>query len=119
MQRLYFALDLDDDPAAIGEYESWHRAERIWPEIVTQLRAAGIHELEIFRCGNRLVMVKQLPAASSDQGPALREARELMEKWEQLMWRFQRPLPFANTGEKWVPMKRIFSLRQTLGEEEA
>ena len=117
MQRLYFALDLDDDPAAIGEYESWHRAERIWPEIVTQLRAAGIHELEIFRCGNRLVMVRQMPEGSSDRDPALLGNGELTKKWEQLMWRFQRPLPFANAGEKWVPMTRIFSLRETLGEE--
>ena len=117
MQRQYFALDLDDDPAAIGEYESWHRPERIWPEIVTHLRAAGIHELEIFRCGNRLVMVKQLPEGSSDPDPALAGDVELTEKWEQLMWRFQRPLPFANAGEKWVPMKRIFSLREALGED--
>jgi L-rhamnose mutarotase len=117
MQRLYFALDLDDDPAAIAEYESWHRPDRIWPEIVTQLRAAGIHELEIFRCGNRLVMVKQVPEGSSDHDPALLEDNGRTQEWEQLMWRFQRPLPCADAGEKWVPMARIFSLRQTLGEE--
>jgi L-rhamnose mutarotase len=117
MQRLYFALDLDDDPATIAEYESWHRPERIWPEIVNRLRAAGIHELEIFRCGNRLVMVKQVPEGSSEGDPALSGNEELAEKWEQLMWRFQRPLPFANPGEKWVPMTQIFSLREALGEK--
>ena len=26
------------------------------------------------------------------------------------MWRFQRPLPNAAEGAKWVPMMRIFSL---------
>jgi L-rhamnose mutarotase len=40
-----------------------------------------------------------------------------MEQWEQLMWHFQRPLPGANAGERWVPMARIFSLRQALGKE--
>jgi L-rhamnose mutarotase len=117
MQRLYFALDLDDDPAAIAEYVSWHRPERIWPQIVTQLRGAGIHELEIFRYGNRLVMVKQMPDGASAHGPARLEDQGRMEKWEQLMSRFQRPLPGAKTGEKWAPMARIFSLREALGAE--
>jgi L-rhamnose mutarotase len=117
MQRLYFALDLDTDSAAIAEYESWHRPERIWPEIVAQLRAAGIHELEIFRCGNRLVMVKQVEDGLPVQDPALHEDEARMQEWEQLMWQFQRPLPFAKAGEKWVPMTRIFSLRDTLAEE--
>lgn len=117
MQRLYFALDLDDDPAAIAAYENWHRPARIWPEIVAQLRAAGIHELEIFRCGNRLVMVKEVPEDAAATPDAPPESKGRTEEWEQLMWQFQRPLPFANAGEKWVPMQRIFSLRQTLGEE--
>ena len=29
-------------------------------------------------------------------------------EWEQLMWKFQLPLPWAKEGEKWVLMKRIF-----------
>ncbi len=92
MQRLYFALDLDDDPAAIAAYENWHRPDRIWPEIVSQLRASGVHELEVFRCGNRLVMVKQVPDELADQDPASHEDKRT-EEWEQLMWQFQRPLP--------------------------
>lgn len=118
MQRLYFALDLDDDPAAIAAYENWHRPDRIWPQIVSQLRAGGVRELEVFRCGNRLVMVKQVPDELADQGPASHEDKKT-EEWEQLMWQFQRPLPFAKPGQKWVPMARLFSLRQTLGEDES
>jgi hypothetical protein len=29
---------------------------------------------------------------------------------EQLMWRFQRVLPEAKPGEKWLPMESIFKL---------
>ena len=57
MPRLYFALDLKDDAALIEEYERWHRPENIWPEVLAGLKAAGVMELEIFRCGNRLMMV--------------------------------------------------------------
>jgi L-rhamnose mutarotase len=57
MPHLYFALDLRDDRASIAKYEEWHRPDRIWPEIVESLRAAGVDELRILRCGNRLIMV--------------------------------------------------------------
>ena len=60
---------------------------------------------------------KQLPEASAEPGPSPAGNEELTERWEQLMWRFQRPPPFAHPGEKWVPMKRLFSLRATLGED--
>jgi L-rhamnose mutarotase len=34
------------------------------------------------------------------------------------MWRFQQPLPFAKPGEKWVPMRRMFSLKETSATRE-
>ena len=119
MQRLYFALDLKNDPALIAEYERWHRPDRIWPEVVEHLRAAGIKELEIFRCGDRLTMVLEVPDefSAADQA-ALGNASQRVRDWEELMWRFQRPLPFAGAGEKWVLMKKVFSLKETLRERE-
>jgi L-rhamnose mutarotase len=115
MQRLYFALDLRDDHALIEEYEKWHRPNNIWPEIVESLRAAGIGELEILRCGNRLIMVIEAPAEFSVTAlAALETANPRVRAWEDLMWRFQLPLPFAKVGEKWVPMKRLFSLQEAV-----
>ena len=29
-------------------------------------------------------------------------------EWEELMWKFQQPLPWAKNGEKWILMDRIF-----------
>lgn len=119
MRRQYFALDLKNDHTLIAEYERWHWPDKIWPEVVEHLRAAGINELEIFRCGDRLTMVMEVPDefSAADQA-ALREASQCVRDWEELMWRFQRPLPFAAAGEKWVPMKKVFSLTETLRERE-
>jgi L-rhamnose mutarotase len=115
MQRLYFALDLRDDRALIAEYEEWHRPNNVWPEIVESLRTAGIDELQILRCGNRLIMVIEASADFSiTELAALETANPRVRAWEDLMWRFQLPLPFADAGEKWVPMKHVFSLREAL-----
>lgn len=115
MQRYYYALDLKDDAAAIAEYEHWHRPGVIWPEIVASIRAAGIEEMEIFRTGNRLVMAVKMaddhvPSASRETDDADARTKE----WEQLMDRYQQRLPWAEAGQKWVPMKRIFSLKEAL-----
>ena len=109
--RLYYALDLKDDPTLIAEYERWHQPENIWPEILESIRAAGIRDLEIFRAGNRLVMVIDAPEDFSPEAKAASDAADpRVQAWEALMWRFQQPLPFADPGEKWVAMKRMFSL---------
>ena len=87
----------------------------VWPEIVTSIRAAGIEEMEIFRTGNRLVMAVKMaddydPAAKGEADAANARTKE----WEQLMDRYQQRLPWAETGQKWVPMTRIFSLKEAL-----
>ena len=115
MPRLYYALDLRDDAAAIAEYEDWHRPGVVWPEILASIRAAGIEEMEIFRTGNRLVLVMQVPddydAAAKQTADA---ASPRVQAWEQLMDRYQQRLPWAKPSEKWVAMRGIFSLREAL-----
>jgi len=111
----YFALDLRDDPAAIEAYERWHRPSNIWPAIVRSLQDSGINDLELHRCGNRLLQVLDAPHGFSlSQKQEADIASPLQRAWEDLMWQFQEALPFASPGEKWVPMTRLFSLRETL-----
>ena len=115
MPRLYYALDLRDDAAAIAEYENWHRPGVVWPEIVASIRNAGIEEMEIFRSGNRLVMVMQVPDGYDTAGKQAADAADpRVQAWEQLMDGYQQRLPWAKPGEKWVAMRGIFSLRAAL-----
>ena len=111
MKRLIFALDLNDDPQAIAEYEAWHRRDRIWPAVVESLRHSGLTAVELFRTGNRLCLIMDAPDDFSLEAKAAADAANPeVQAWERLMWRFQRALPWAAAGEKWVPMQRIFSL---------
>lgn len=115
MPRLYYALDLRDDPAAIAEYEDWHRPGVVWPEVVASIRAAGIEDMEIFRTGNRLVMVVQVPDGyDAGSRRAADAGNPRVQAWEGLMDRYQQRLPWARLGEKWVPMRGIFSLKDAL-----
>jgi len=111
MKRYCLALDLKDDPQLIAEYEHWHKAENSWPEIRKSILDAEILDMQIYRTGNRLFMIME----TSDEYEAKRKEtmdalNPKVQEWEQLMWLFQQPLPWAKEGEKWVLMKQIFKL---------
>lgn len=112
MKTYCFALDLHDDPALIAEYKRWHQLDTIWPEVLEQIKAPGVVSQEIYLAGDRLILILtttddfslEVKAASDAAHPA-------MQKWEAFMWKFQKPLPFAKPGQKWVPMEKIFDVR--------
>ncbi len=107
--RSCLALDLRDDPALIAEYCRMH--ETIWPEIAESIRTAGIESMEIWRTGNRLFMIMETNDRFDGNAKAAADAANpRVQEWEQLMWRFQQPLPWADPAQKWVPMDRIFDL---------
>jgi len=116
MQRLVYALDLHDDPALIAEYEAWHRHDRIWPAVIESLRSAGLTNLELFRTGNRLILIIDAPDDFSPEAKAAADAgNSEVQAWERLMLTFQKALPWAPAGTKWLLMDRIFSLAQIPG----
>ena len=111
MKRYCFALDLIADKALIAEYENWHKAENCWPEIKKSILSAGITQMEIYRTGNRLFMIMDTDETFTFERKATMDAANTrVQEWEQLMWKFQSPIPGAKPGEKWVLMDEIFQL---------
>lgn len=110
MSRRYcLALELKDDPKLIAEYKRYH--EKIWPEITESIRDSGIEDLEIYLLGTRLFMIMEVNDSFSFEAKAKADRlNPKVQEWEQLMWKFQKPLPQAKPGEKWLLMKRIFKL---------
>jgi L-rhamnose mutarotase len=112
MNRRYcLTLDLKDDPKLIAEYKRYH--ERIWPEITQSIKDAGIEEMEIYLLGTRMCMVMEVNERFSfaSKANADRENPRVHE-WEELMLKFQQPLPGAKAEEKWLLMERIFKLEK-------
>jgi L-rhamnose mutarotase len=103
-RRHCFALDLVDDAALIADYEARHAPGAVWPAVLAHLRAQGVESMEIWRTGDRMVMIAEV---AEDYPRAVAVPAET-DEWEKLMWRYQRALPHAAPGEKWVPMQRIF-----------
>jgi L-rhamnose mutarotase len=110
-RRLCFALDLVNDAAKIAEYERFHAPGGVWPEIVDDIRAQGIEGMEIWRTGARMVMI----ATVADDYPRARDIPAKYDEWEGLMWTFQKALPHAAPGQKWMPMTKIFDLTDQRG----
>lgn len=109
MKRFALALDLKEDPELIASYEQYHR--KIWPEIRQSILDSGIEDMEIFRTGSRLFMIMETRDDFSFEKKAQMDlANEKVQEWEQLMWKFQEPLPWAKPGQKWILMEQIFKL---------
>jgi L-rhamnose mutarotase len=112
MKTYCFALDLNDDPALIAEYKRWHQLDTIWPEVLEHLKGQGVVSEEIYLAGNRMFMILRTPDDFSlDKKAAADAASAVMQKWEDLMWKYQKPLPVAKPGQKWVEMEKVFDFQ--------
>ncbi len=104
-RRYCLTLDLKDDPKLIAEYKRYH--EKIWPEISQSIRDSGIEDLEIYLLGTRMVMVIEVNEHFSFDAKARADQHNpKVQEWENLMWKFQQPLPQASPGEKWLLMEK-------------
>jgi L-rhamnose mutarotase len=111
MKRYCLALDLKNDPELIAEYEHYHR--RVWPEVQKSILDSGIQHLSLYRVHDRLVMILDTTDDFSFEAKAASDAANgVVQEWETLMWKFQRPMPWAEPGEKWQLMEKICDIRQ-------
>ncbi len=113
MKKYCLTVDLKDDAALIAAYDEHHK--KVWPEILQSITGSGISQLEIYRLGNRLVMLLAADDAFSFEEKARQDAANTkVQEWENLMWQYQQALPLAKQGEKWLLMHKIFDLQNSI-----
>ena len=110
-QKYCLALDLIEDAALMEEYKKMH--EKIWPEITKSIVGSGIENLDIYCVGNRMFMIIEANETFSFERKGEMDANNpKVREWEELMWKYQKALPWAKEGEKWMMMDKIFDLHQ-------
>jgi L-rhamnose mutarotase len=110
-RRYCLALDLKNDPALIAEYRRHH--QKIWSEVTASIKAGGVEDMEIYLLGTRLFMIIEVNDTFSFEAKAQADrSNPKVQEWEELMWKFQQPLPGSQAGEKWRLMERIFQLEK-------
>ncbi|RYM13803.1 MULTISPECIES: L-rhamnose mutarotase [Sphingobium] len=109
--RHVLLIDLADDAAAIAHYEAWHASGALPPAIGASIRAADIMAMDIYRSGNRLVMLMETGPGYDPAAKAAADAADpAVQAWEAQMGAVQHPLPWAAPDAKWTPATHIFSL---------
>ncbi|MDO7171640.1 L-rhamnose mutarotase [Mariniflexile sp. AS56] len=109
MKRYCFALDLHNDQNLIDEYVSYHKS--VWPEILESIKASGVIDAEIYLVQDRLFMIVEAEDAFTlEKKGEMDSKNETVQKWETLMWSYQKALPNSKPGEKWKLMECIFKL---------
>ncbi|GAA3650244.1 L-rhamnose mutarotase [Flavivirga jejuensis] len=109
MKRHCFSLDLKEEEKLITEYKEYHT--KVWPEIVESIKDSGIINLEIYLIENRLFMIMEVNDSFSFEDKAKKDKENLkVQEWETLMWTYQKSLPTAKPGEKWMLMEKIYEL---------
>ena len=109
MKRYCLALDLVNDPAMISQYIEHHKA--VWPEITDSIKKSGIIEMQIFNVADRLFMVIEVEEGFSfEKKNKMDNQNPYVIKWEELMSTYQKTLPNALPGEKWILMEKVFDL---------
>ncbi|WP_158968952.1 L-rhamnose mutarotase [Paraglaciecola sp. L3A3] len=115
INRYCLALDLQNDEKLIAEYIEYHKPEHAWPQITTNMKELGILDMEIYHLGDRLVMIMETTEDfDPNEPPKTEQGRKESDEWEQLMWKYQKPLKWAKDGEKWVRMNKIYDLKDAL-----
>lgn len=108
-RRYILTLDLQENPDLIDEYITHH--QNVWPEVKQSLLAAGIVHMEIYWFANRLCMLMEVDETFSFERKSQMDAgNPKVQEWERMMWKYQKSVPRAKSGKKWVLMDKIFEL---------
>ena len=95
----------------MAEYKAYHAAGNTWPEITKSIKDAGIVDMQIYLTGNRMFMIMEVDDTfDAVRKAAMDAANPKVQEWEELMWKYQQALPWAEEGVKWIALEKIFQL---------
>ncbi|MCM1078418.1 MAG: L-rhamnose mutarotase [Bacteroidales bacterium] len=111
IKRYVQTMDLKDDEELIRRYCEAHDEIHARPEVLAGMREVGILEMELYRLGNRVIMIVDAPE-DFDWTAAMTHLATLpgQEDWETFVSQFQQCNPTDTSDQKWKMMERIFRI---------
>lgn len=104
MQRVVFQLRIRK--GCEQAYDEAHR--RVWPELIAELRAAGICEYSIFRRNQELVLYMKVTCFDSFLKYV--DNSDVDRRWQQNMASLFTPVPSLRDGERFAIMEEVFHM---------
>jgi L-rhamnose mutarotase len=101
-----YAFKLRIKPDAIEEYEREHT--RVWPELLAKLKAVGISDYSIFRCGQDLFLCMRVDDFDRAWGEL--EQDPINQRWQEFMGPLFEEVPDTRPGERFAMLKEVFHL---------
>jgi L-rhamnose mutarotase len=105
MQRVAFQLRIRE--GCEQAYDDAHR--RVWPELIAELRAAGVSEYSIFRRNQELVLYMKV--SSFDSFLTYVDNSDVDKRWQQNMANLFVQVPSLRLGERFAMMEEVFHMR--------
>lgn len=114
-RRYCQTMELRPDDTLIRKYIAAHAERNFRPEVLAGMREVGIEEMEVYICGNRLVMIVEAPDDFRwDEAMARLATLPGQAEWEEYVAQFQQCSAEATSDEKWQMMTRIFHMYENL-----
>ena len=99
-----YAFQLHVRAGKENEYDKRH--ESVWPELMNDLRDAGVREYSIFRRGQMLFLY--LKVDDFDQFLERMKRSVANQKWQAMMSDFFEPVADLKAGENFAMMREVF-----------
>ena len=111
VKRYCQILEIADNPELIRRYRECHDEEHVWREVLEGIRSVGILEMELYICGNKVVMIVETPLDFNWNDAMTRLAGlPRQAEWESFVAAMQGADPDATSDEKWNMMERMLRL---------
>lgn len=109
MKRYCQTLELINDPFLLAEFEDKH--QHIWPEVVAEIKQAGILDIQIFRYENVLFMIIDAQDNFDWETDAIRLGNLPYQKlWDLYISKYKKINPRDPDFGNWKTMHNIFTL---------
>jgi L-rhamnose mutarotase len=107
LQRVAFLLQIK--PGMIEEYEEAHR--HVWPEMIRELKSAGVTEYSIFRRDLQLFLTMRV--ADFEETQRMLAGSEVNLRWQRTMAPLFDPVPGKKDSETLAMMQEVFYMHGT------